>query len=106
MGGADAILEKARNDFDAGEFRFAATVLNKLVFAEPKNTAASELLAKTYDQLAYMAESGSWRNFYLTGAQELRGGVANIATPQTASPDIIKAVPCLLYTSPSPRDRG
>ena len=97
MGGANAVLKKAQDDFDAGEFRFAATVLNKLVFAEPSNTAASNLLAKTYDQLAYMAESGSWRNFYLTGAQELRGGVADLATTQTASADIVKAIPLSLY---------
>ena len=80
-----------------GEFRFAATALNKLVFAQPNNARASELLAKTYDQLGYMAESGSWRNFYLTGAQELRGGVADIATPRTASADIVKAIPLDLY---------
>jgi len=97
MGGADAILNKAQNDYDEGEFRFAATVLNKLVFAEPANQAASDLLAKTYDQLAYMAESGSWRNFYLTGAQELRGGIADLPTPQTGSPDIVKAIPLDLY---------
>ncbi len=97
VGGADALIEKAQKDFDAGEFRFAATALNKLVFAQPNNAGASELLAKTYDQLGYMAESGSWRNFYLTGAQELRGGVADIATPRTASADIVKAIPLDLY---------
>lgn len=97
MGGADAVLDKAQDDFEAGEFRFAATVLNKLVFAEPSNKAASDLLAKTYDQLGYMAESGSWRNFYLTGAQELRNGVANLGTIQTVSPDIVKAIPLNLY---------
>ena len=97
MGGADAVLDKARADYEAGEFRFAATVLNKLVFAQPNNKAASDLLAKTYDQLAYMAESGSWRNFYLTGAQELRGGIADLPTPQTGSPDLVKAIPLDLY---------
>jgi len=97
MGGAETVLGKAQKDFDAGEFRFAATVLNKLVFAQPNNKAASDLLAQTYEQLAYMAESGSWRNFYLTGAQELRGGIANLPTPQTGSPDIVKAIPLELY---------
>jgi len=97
MGGSDAVLDKAQQDYEAGEFRFAATVLNKLVFAQPNNKAASDLLAKTYDQLAYMTESGSWRNFYLTGAQELRGGIPNLPALQTGSPDIVKAIPLDLY---------
>jgi len=97
MGGANAIIEKAQADFDNGEFRFAATVLNHLVFAEPKNHAAADLLADAYTQLAYMAESGSWRNFYLTGASELRKGILDLPTPRTSSPDTVKAVPLNLY---------
>jgi len=97
MGGAKAIIEKAQADFDSGEFRFAATVLNHLVFAEPKNQAAADLLADAYTQLAYMAESGSWRNFYLTGASELRNGILDLPTPRTSSPDTVKAVPLNLY---------
>ena len=97
MGGADSILEKAREDYAGGDFRFVATVLNKLVFAEPDNQPAAELLSKTYAQLAYMAESGSWRNFYLTGAQELRNGMQKAQVTNTASPDMVKAIPLDIY---------
>ena len=97
MGGADAILAKAKADYDKGEYRFAATALNHLVFAEPNNQAAADLLADIYTQMGYLAESGSWRDFYLTGAQELRNGVAELPAPNTASPDIIRALPLDLF---------
>jgi alkyl sulfatase BDS1-like metallo-beta-lactamase superfamily hydrolase len=74
MGGAAAVLEKAQASVDAGDYRWAATVLDHLVFAEPGNTAARELLARCYDQLGYRAESGPWRDEYLSGAFELRHG--------------------------------
>ena len=97
MGGADAVMDKARADYDKGEFRFAATVLNKLVFAEPSNQDAANLLAQTYTQLGYMAESGSWRNFYLTGAKELRGGIPKAPRINTGGADMVKAVPLDIY---------
>ena len=74
MGGADSVLEKARNSFDQGEYRWVAEVLNHVVFAEPDNKAAKDLLAETYRQLGYQAESGPWRDVYLTGAYELQVG--------------------------------
>ncbi|HEX7354465.1 MAG TPA: alkyl sulfatase dimerization domain-containing protein [Mycobacteriales bacterium] len=74
MGGADAVLERARRDFDAGDYRWVAQVVNHVVFADPGNTGARELQASALEQLGYQAESGPWRNFYLTGAQELRDG--------------------------------
>jgi alkyl sulfatase BDS1-like metallo-beta-lactamase superfamily hydrolase len=77
MGGADNILAKAQKDFDKGEFRWVAQALNHIIFADPKNQKARELLAKTYTELAYQAESGVWRNFYLVGAFELRNGTQN-----------------------------
>lgn len=97
VGGSDALLDKAKADFDGGEFRFAATALNHLVFAEPDNMTARNLLADVYRQLAFQAESGSWRNFYLTGAQELENGILNMPTPRTNGPDVVKAVPLELY---------
>jgi len=97
MGGAEEILRKAEKDFSRGEFQFVATALNHLVFAQPNNTAASALLANTYEQLGYAAESGSWRNFYLSGAKELRDGIKDLPTPRSASPDFIKAIPLDLY---------
>lgn len=97
VGGSAALLDKARADYDAGEFRFVATALNHLVFAEPDNMDARNLLAATYRQLAYQAESGSWRNFYLTGAGELEQGIRNLPRPNTSSPDMVKAIPLELY---------
>ena len=74
MGGPDNVLSKATDTFDKGEYRWTAEVLNHLVFAEPGNDKARELLARTYDQLGYRAESGPWRDVYLTAAYELRHG--------------------------------
>lgn len=92
MGGADSILQKAKADYDKGEFRWVAQVVSKVVFADPKNQAAREMEADALEQLGYQAESGPWRNFYLTGAQELRNGVKQLPTPNTASPDTVRAM--------------
>jgi alkyl sulfatase BDS1-like metallo-beta-lactamase superfamily hydrolase len=93
MGGADAILERARLDHKAGDDRWVAEVVKHVVFADPGNQAARNLLADALTQLGYQAESGPWRNFYLTGAKELRDGVMVLPTPTTTSPDIIAAMP-------------
>ena len=66
MGGAEAVLEKAREAYDQGEYRWVAEVVNHVVFAEPDNTAARELQADTLEQLGYQSEAGTWRNLYLT----------------------------------------
>lgn len=92
MGGADAILSKAKTDFDQGNYRWVAQVVSKVVFADPNNQAARNLEADALEQLGYQAESGPWRNFYLTGAQELRNGVVKGPTPNTASPDTVRAM--------------
>ncbi len=73
-GGAEALLVKARAAFDAGDYRWVAELVNHLVFAEPTNVAARELQADTLEQLGYQSESATFRNAYLTGAQELRNG--------------------------------
>lgn len=75
MGGAEAILDRAAKDFAKGEFRFVAQALSHLVFAEPDNPRARAMLADTLEQLGYSAESATWRNAYLFGAQELRLGM-------------------------------
>ncbi|MCS2148169.1 alkyl/aryl-sulfatase [Scandinavium manionii] len=92
MGGADNILKKAKEDYDQGNFRWVAQVVSKVVFADPNNQAARNLEADALEQMGYQAESGPWRNFYLTGAQELRNGVQKLPTPNTASPDTVKAM--------------
>jgi alkyl sulfatase BDS1-like metallo-beta-lactamase superfamily hydrolase len=74
IGGADKAVASAQTAFDKGEFRWASELLNQAVFGDPSNKAAKELLAKTYDQMGYMAEAATWRNSYLTAAQELRNG--------------------------------
>jgi alkyl sulfatase BDS1-like metallo-beta-lactamase superfamily hydrolase len=95
MGGADAVLDKARRSFAEGDYRWVAEVLNHLVFAQPQNHAAKSLLARAYDQLGYQAESGVWRSAYLTAAQELRHG-----TPKQDM-DLAKAYELLKRTPPS-----
>ena len=92
MGGADAIMQKAEADFVKGNYRWVAQVTNQVVFADPNNKAARSLEADALEQMGYQAESGPWRNFYLTGAQELRNGVVKGPTPNTASPDTVKAM--------------
>jgi alkyl sulfatase BDS1-like metallo-beta-lactamase superfamily hydrolase len=92
MGGADAVLEKARSAYDRGEYRWVAEVVNHVVFAEPKNAAARALQADALEQLGYQSEAGTWRNLYLTGAQELRDGTLDLPLPSSASPDAIKAM--------------
>jgi alkyl sulfatase BDS1-like metallo-beta-lactamase superfamily hydrolase len=90
MGGAENVIAKAREDYAKGEYRWVATALNYVVFADPDNKAAKDLLANTYTQMGYQAESGPWRNFFLSGAKELREGVKKVATVNTASPDIVR----------------
>ena len=85
MGGAEALLARARGDFAKGEFRFVAQAVSHLVFADPYNAAARALLADTFEQLGYAAESSTWRNAYLFGAQELRVGMPK-APPRPPMP--------------------
>ena len=97
VGGVDAVIEKSRIDYEAGNYRWAATALNHVVFADPENKEARDLLADVLTQMGYQAESGPWRNFYLSGAKELRDGVIPAATVSTGSPDILRALPLSTY---------
>jgi len=103
MGGVERILQKAQTQFNEAAnmspengtktYRWLAELLNHAVFAEPDNSQAKGLLAKVYDQLGYQAEAAPWRDFYLTGAYELRHGA-----PDTGiSPAVMKEV--LMKTS-------
>ncbi|MFG1418440.1 alkyl sulfatase dimerization domain-containing protein [Xanthobacter sp. V0B-10] len=96
-GGAEAVIAKAKMDYAAGNYRWVATALNHVVFADPNNMAARKLLADALSQMGYQAESGPWRNFYLSGAKELREGVVKTAVPDTASPDMVRALPLGIY---------
>jgi alkyl sulfatase BDS1-like metallo-beta-lactamase superfamily hydrolase len=93
MGGAGAILQKAKGDFDKGEYRWVAEAVKHVVFADPINKDAKELLADAYEQMGYQAESGPWRSVYLQGAFDLRNGVPQAGGINAASPDTIKAMP-------------
>lgn len=88
MGGIDKVVETAKTAFDDGDFRWAATLLDHAIFTDKNHAATRELYADTLEQLAYGAENAVWRNFFLSGATELREG--NFGTPtQTASPSIM-----------------
>lgn len=89
MGGPDKTLTVMKQAYDKGQYRWAATVGNHLVFADPNNTNAKLLQADVLEQMGYQAESGPWRNFYLSGAEELRNGLTKGGTPNTSSPDMI-----------------
>ncbi|SDA58654.1 Alkyl sulfatase BDS1, metallo-beta-lactamase superfamily [Pseudomonas sp. NFPP33] len=91
MGGADAVLKTANLVFADGDYRWAAQLLNHLVFAEPDNVAARELQADTLEQLGYQSENATWRNVYLSGAHELRSGVAE-ARARNGTPDMVRAM--------------
>ncbi len=92
MGGPEAVMDRARAAVDEGSYRWAAMLLNHVVFADETNTAARELLASVYTQLGYQSEAGTWRNIYLTGAQELRSGVLKLPAI-TLSPEFLAAIP-------------
>ncbi|WP_327668073.1 MULTISPECIES: alkyl sulfatase dimerization domain-containing protein [unclassified Streptomyces] len=97
MGGADAVVDKARASYAAGDLRWVAEVVSHVVFAEPEHTAARELLADTYEQLGYGAENGTWRNFYLSGATELREGQFGTPTVTTSADVIARLTPAMLF---------
>jgi alkyl sulfatase BDS1-like metallo-beta-lactamase superfamily hydrolase len=106
-GGADALLEKARAAYEAGDYRWVAEVVNHLVFADPENAAARDLQADTLEQLGYQAESGPWRAFYLTGAMELRNPRPKSDTPRPGATGTVRALPTdLLLDSLSVRLDG
>ena len=93
MGGAAAVVAKARADFTAGQYRWVAAVMNRVVFAEPRNAEARALAADAFEQLGYLAESATWRNAYLLGAQELRQGPPESRRRATVDPDMLHAMP-------------
>jgi alkyl sulfatase BDS1-like metallo-beta-lactamase superfamily hydrolase len=92
-GGADAMLQNARAAYDNADYRWAAELLNHLVFAEPGNRDAKSLLAATYDQLGYQAESGPWRDVYLTAAYELRNGPPEKGLDIATMEDVLRQTP-------------
>ena len=92
MGGAAAILGKAQELHDGGDYRMAMEILNKLVYAEPQNASAKDLLAAVFEQLGYQYESASMRNVFLAAAQELRNGTGSVPAPRGTSPSLARAM--------------
>ncbi|MGI5256304.1 alkyl/aryl-sulfatase [Streptomyces angustmyceticus] len=90
MGGLEATVDAGKRYAADGDLRFAATLLNHAVFADPHNLRARRELALVYERLGHGCENGTWRNFYLTGAMELRGTLAE-ARASTADPDLALA---------------
>jgi len=92
LGDVDNALQMAKADFDKGEYQWVAEVTNTIVFADPTNTDARLLCADALEQLGYQAESGPWRNEYLTAAQELRHGNANFTASTKSTGDMVKVL--------------
>lgn len=92
MGGAAAVTTRAREDFAKGNYRWVASVMNQVVFAEPDNQEARALAADALEQLGYQSEAGTWRNAYLYGALELRKGIAPLPGA-FIPPDLARALP-------------
>jgi alkyl sulfatase BDS1-like metallo-beta-lactamase superfamily hydrolase len=97
MGGAEAAIRRAREDFARGEYRFVAEAMSHVVFADPSNAAARQLGADALEQLGYQAEAATWRNAYLLGALELRRGPAATGARAPVSPDVIRAMSLDLF---------
>jgi len=97
MGGSAAVLTKARIYFEKGDYRWVAQVVNHVVFAEPENKEARELQAKTLERLGFQTESAVWRNFYLSGAKELRDGVPKNVPMRLGSLDVIRSLTLDMY---------
>jgi alkyl sulfatase BDS1-like metallo-beta-lactamase superfamily hydrolase len=107
MGGPGEVLRKGREALAAGEERWAAELLNHLVFADPENAAARELLASSYDQLGYRAESAPWRDVYLTAALELRSGPQGSGLDPRSAANLLRHLPVgRFFTAMATRLRG
>lgn len=92
MGGAEPILARGRQLIDEGKYTHAVEILNKLVYGEPDNSEARNLLADAFEQIGYQRESPSVRNSFLAAAFELRSGMPDANFPKSTGPDIIRSV--------------
>ncbi|WP_085616248.1 MULTISPECIES: alkyl/aryl-sulfatase [unclassified Pseudomonas] len=97
LGGAERVLTLALEAYGSGDYRWVAELTRHLVFAEPDNSAARELQADALEQLGYQSENATWRNAYLTGAQELRNGVAPTASKGGSADDLVRALSPTLF---------
>lgn len=92
LGGSAHAISLAQEAFNQGDYRWASELLKQVIAADPSDQAAKSLQADAFEQMGYQAESATWRGFYLSGAKELRDGVAKPPIGATASPDTIKGM--------------
>jgi alkyl sulfatase BDS1-like metallo-beta-lactamase superfamily hydrolase len=97
MGGSGKIIAKGKQLYEQGKYREAMEIVNKLVYGEPNNTTAKDLLADIFEQIGYQKESPSARNSFLGAAYELRNGIPGGASPKSSGPDMIKAMTTELW---------
>lgn len=97
MGGAAKIINKGNDLMKEGKYFHAIEILNKLVYAEPQNQKAKDLLADCFEQIGYQSESPSVRNSFLAGAYELRNGIPGGEAPKSVTPDLAKAMTTSMY---------
>ena len=97
MGGAEKILARGRQLHDEGKYLLAQEILNKLVYADPQNQAAKDLLADVFEQIGYQQENPGLRNSFLAGAYELRQGIPAGAAPSSSSADVVRAMSTELF---------
>ncbi|MCV6973004.1 alkyl/aryl-sulfatase [Mycobacterium bourgelatii] len=106
LGGLDRVVELAQAAFDSGDFRWAATLLDHAMFTDAEHSAARTLYADTLEQLAYGAENATWRNFFLSGATELREGNFGTATQATSPSMLMQLTPDQIFDSLAIRING
>jgi len=90
LGGPDRTYELGETAFKRGDYRWASDLLQNLVFAEPENAKAKALLAQSYEQQGFQAESAIWRNQFLSAANDLRRGRPESSAAQ--SNDMVAAI--------------
>ena len=106
LGGIDRVVELARTAFDSGDFRWAATLLDHAIFTETEHAGARELYADTLEQMGYGAENATWRNFFLSGATELRDGNFGTAASTTSPALLSQLTPEQIFDSLAIRVNG
>ncbi|MEE3752149.1 alkyl/aryl-sulfatase [Mycobacterium intracellulare] len=106
MGGVDRVVDLARQAFDSGDYRWAATLLDHAIFTDSEHAGARALYADALEQLAYGAENATWRNFFLSGATELRDGNFGTATTTASAPMMSQLTPEQIFDGLAIRVNG
>ena len=106
LGGIDRVVELARAAFDSGDFRWAATLLDHAIFTDSEHAGARELYADTLEQMGYGAENATWRNFFVSGATELRDGNFGTAASATSPTLLSQLTPEQIFDSLAIRVNG